>query len=133
MAAPRLEERGRNSTAKHRPIRLWLSIAAALLLSQVANGGTSVYQALAAGVEPASPGDELPLLLTPRSEYHASVDAVHDDTLKSVTGEVRARRVSLLALRDVPATIEIWVERGMLARVDLPDDRLSVVRSDLLD
>jgi hypothetical protein len=69
------------------------------------------YQALAVRVEPLAPGDDIPLLLTPRGEVHAIVDAARDDHVRT-RGPVRARRVSLLVIRDVATLIEIWVAQG---------------------
>jgi hypothetical protein len=89
------------------------------------------YQALAARVESLAPGSDIPLLLTPRGEVHGTVDAVRDEDLQTTTSPIRARRVSLIVMREVPTPIEIWVAKGMLLRVDLPLDHLSVIRDDL--
>jgi hypothetical protein len=91
------------------------------------------YQALAARVEMLPAGSDIPILLTPSGEVHAIVDAVRDDELRTSSGSIRARHVSLLVIRDVPTPIEIWVAQGMLLRVELPLDHLSVVRSDIAD
>ena len=91
------------------------------------------YQALAARVEALAPGTDIPLLLTPRGEVHATVDATRDEELRTNTGSIRARHVSLLVIRDVPTPIEIWVSNSELLKLELPLDRLTVVRSDISD
>jgi hypothetical protein len=91
------------------------------------------YQALAARVEALAPGDDIPLLLTPGSEVHASVDATRDEELRTTSGSIRVRHVTLLMIRDVSTPIEIWVSKGALLKVELPLDRLSVIRSDISD
>jgi hypothetical protein len=91
------------------------------------------YQALAARVDALAPGDDIPLLLTPGSEVHASVDATRDEDLRTTSGSIRARHVSLVVIRDIPTPIEIWVSKGALLKVELPLDHLSVTRSDISD
>lgn len=91
------------------------------------------YQALAARVEALAPGDDIPLLLTPGSEVHASVDATRDEEVRTISGSIRVRHVTLLMIRDIPTPIEIWVSKGALLKVELPLDRLSVIRSDISD
>jgi hypothetical protein len=89
------------------------------------------YQALAARVESLAPGSDIPLLLTPRGEVHGTIDAVRDEDVPTTASPIRSRHVSLIVMREVPMPIEIWVAKGMLLRVDLPLDHLSVIRSDL--
>ena len=89
------------------------------------------YQALAARVETLAPGNDIPILLTTRGEVHATVDAVRDEELQTDSGSLRARRVSLLVMRDVPTPIEIWVAEGKLVKLELPLDRISLLRSDI--
>jgi hypothetical protein len=89
------------------------------------------YQALAARVETLAPGTDIPILLTPRSEFHATVDAVRDEDVQTTSGAVAARRVSVLVIRDVPTPIEIWVAEGSLLTVEWPLDPLSLIRSDI--
>jgi len=91
------------------------------------------YQALAARVETLAPGDDIPLLLTPSGEVHATIDAAREDTLRTRSGSIPARHVSLLVIRDVPTPIEIWVSKGALLKVELPLDHLAVIRSDISD
>jgi hypothetical protein len=91
------------------------------------------YQALAARAEALDAGEDIPLLLTPGGEVHASVDATRDEELHTSGGSIRSRHVSLLVIRDVPTPIEIWVSNGALVKVELPLDRLSVIRSDISD
>lgn len=88
-------------------------------------------QALAARVDSRMPGDDIPLLLTPRGEVHASVDAVVEDELQTTTGTMRVTRVSLIVLRDEPTPIEIWVSHGMLVKAELPRDGVALVRDDV--
>ena len=89
------------------------------------------YQALAARVETLAPGNDIPILLTTRGEVHATVDAVRDETLQTDSGTIRARHVSLLVMRDVPTPIEIWVAEGKLVKLELPLDRIFLIRSDI--
>jgi hypothetical protein len=89
------------------------------------------YQALAARVETLAPGNEIPLLLTPRGEVHATVDAVRDEDVQTDSGPIRPRHVSLLVMRDAPTPIEIWVVEGKLVKLELPLDRLVLLRSDI--
>lgn len=89
------------------------------------------YQALAARVETLAPGSDIPILLTTRGEVRATVDAVREEDLLTDSGSLRARRVSLLVIRDVPTPIEIWVAEGKLVKLELPLDRVSLLRSDL--
>lgn len=89
------------------------------------------YQALAARVETLEPGSDIPILLTPRGEVHATVDAVRDEDLQTDSGSIRARRLSLLVIRDVPTPIEIWVREGQLLKAELPLDRIALLRSDI--
>lgn len=91
------------------------------------------YQALAARVEVLVPGDNIPLLLTPSGEVHASVDATRNEELRTTSGSIRTRHVSLLVMRDVPTPIEIWVANGALLKMELALDHLSVIRSDISD
>jgi hypothetical protein len=91
------------------------------------------YQALAARVEALVPGDDIPLLLTPGSEVHASVDATRVEELRTTSGSIRVRHVSLLVIRDIATPIEIWVSQGALLKVELPLDHLSAIRSDISD
>ena len=89
------------------------------------------YQALAARVETLAPGNDIPILLTTRGEVHATVEAVRDEHLQTDSGTIRARHVSLFVMRDVPTPIEIWVAEGKLVKLELPLDRISVIRSDI--
>jgi len=89
------------------------------------------YQALAARVETLAPGNDIPILLTPRGEVHVTVDAVRDENLQTDSGSLRARHASLLVMRDVPTPIEIWVAEGKLVKLELPFDRIVLLRSDI--
>jgi hypothetical protein len=89
------------------------------------------YQALAARVETLAPGNDIPLLLTPRGEVYATVDVVRDEDVQTDGGPIRARHVSLLVMRDAPTPIEIWVAEGKLVKAELPLDRNALLRSDI--
>ncbi len=89
------------------------------------------YQALPARVETLAPGSDIPILLTTRGEVRATVDAVREEDLLTDSGSLRARRVSLLVIRDVPTPIEIWVAEGKLVKAELPLDRIALLRSDI--
>ena len=91
------------------------------------------YQALAARAEPLAPGSDIPLVLTPRGEVHATVDAVRAEEVRTASGAVPARRVSLLVIREIPTPIEIWIALGALLKLELPLDHLVLIRSDILD
>jgi hypothetical protein len=91
------------------------------------------YPALAAKVATLLPGTEIPLLLTPRGEVYASVDAVRDEDVRTTSGVARARHVSLLVTRDILTPIELWIANGALLKIELPLDHLSVIRSDVTD
>ncbi len=89
------------------------------------------YQALAARVETLAPGNDIPILLTTRGEVHATVDAVRDEDVTTDSGTIRARHISLRVMRDSPTPIEIWVAEGKLVKLELPLDRLVLLRSDI--
>jgi hypothetical protein len=86
------------------------------------------YVALAARLEVVEPGASLPLLLSPRGEFTAEVDAVGTEDIATADGPVTARHVSLIVYRDGPTPIEIWSLRGELWRVELPEDGITVAR-----
>jgi len=89
------------------------------------------FVALAARADRLDPGASLPLLLTPRGEVTAEVDAVRLEALDTASGRIMARHVSLLVYRDIQTPIEIWTDRGDLLRADLPLDGISAARADL--
>lgn len=102
----------------------------ALVLPQHAYGA---YEALAMRLRSSSPGDELRAYVFPHREIRVRLDGVNDQTL--VTGE---RRISVQRWRVVfldpagivPATV--WVEGGRLARLDFPEQELSIQRLNMV-
>jgi hypothetical protein len=89
------------------------------------------YEALAARLATTTPGTDLPLFLVPKSEVHTAVDAVEEVEIQTSTGPIAAKRFSLTVIRAEPTPMTIWIAYGRLVRVDLPLERLSVVRSDV--
>jgi hypothetical protein len=56
-----------------------------------------------------------------------------DEEVRTASGAIRVRHVSLLVIRDVPPPIEIWVAQDALLKLELPLDHLDLIRSDTLD
>ena len=90
------------------------------------------YEALAAPLERMRAGMDVPLLLAPDGETRALVDAVTAERVMTATGAIAATRFTLQLIGGVLKTLEVWVDRGRLLRVDVPRERLSAVRSDVL-
>lgn len=96
------------------------------------DGAFGAYEAVAARLASAKPGMDLPLFNVPISETRGAIEAVVDDSLRTKSGTIAVKRYTLLEIRSQPTTVEIWVDRGRLARLDVPRDGLSVVRNDLI-
>jgi hypothetical protein len=91
------------------------------------------YEALAARLASAAPGDELRIFIAPRFETTMSVDGVVDEEVPASSGTLATRRWRVTLRRpDAPAQMEIWVAGGRMVRLDIPKDGVSVVRQDVL-
>jgi hypothetical protein len=89
------------------------------------------YEAVAARLEGAVPGSDLPLFIVPLGETRARVDEVTDQRVRTSAGAIEARRYVLTEFRERPTPVVVWVHRGRLLRVDLPRSVVSIVRSDV--
>ena len=98
-----------------------------ILLPEYAYGA---YEAVAARLSGRSDAD-LPLFVAPTGETRAVVDSVTTERLQTAAGAVSARHFVLTEIRTRPTRVDLWVERGRLLRLDLPNARISVVRSDI--
>jgi hypothetical protein len=91
------------------------------------------YEALAARLAYASPGQELRVFVVPRFEAAMSVDGVVDEAVPTSAGPLNARRWRVTLRRPEGASqMEIWVAGGRMVRLDVPADGLSVVREDVV-
>ena len=91
------------------------------------------YEALAARLDAASPGQELRIFVAPRFETSMSVDGVVDEDVPTTSGVLPAKRWRLTLRRpEGPSPMEIWVARGRMVRLDVPKDGLSIVRHDVV-
>ena len=97
----------------------------------VADRTYGAYEAMAARLEGAVEGDDLPLFVAPFGETRARVDSVTPDQLKTARGPLAVKRYHLTELRERPTPVEVWVSRGRLVRLDLPRAAISVVRTDI--
>jgi hypothetical protein len=91
------------------------------------------FEALAARLENATPGAELSIFLVPRLEARAIADRRSPTTVQTTQGPREVARWHLTVTRDTPTPLEIWSDGGRLLRLDLPDEALSIVRSDVVD
>lgn len=89
------------------------------------------YEALAARLEGAVPGLDLPLFIPPVGETRARVDAVTDAELPTAGGSLDVTRYTLTEIRERPTPVEIWTDRGRLVRLDLPRAGIVMLRSDV--
>lgn len=95
-------------------------------------GAFGAYEAVAARLTAAKPGMDLPLFNVPVSETRGAIDAVADEQIRTKSGTISVKRYTLIEIRPQPTTVEIWVDRGRLVRLDVARDGLSVIRSDVL-
>jgi hypothetical protein len=95
-------------------------------------GAFGAYEAVAARLMTAKPGMDLPLFNVPIGETRGAVDAAADEQVRTKAGTIAAKRYTLIEIRPQPTTVEVWVDRGRLLRVDVPSEALSVVRTDVL-
>jgi hypothetical protein len=104
------------------------------------DGAFGAYEAVAARLGAVKPGMSLPLFNVPIAESRASIDAVADESIRTKGGVVAARRYTLIEIRPLdaargrpqPTTVEVWVDRGRLLRLDVPAAELSIVRADVI-
>jgi uncharacterized protein len=91
------------------------------------------YEGLAARLATAQPGAELRAYVAPQSEVRVVVRAIASEQLSTPYGPLPSRRYSLAfhnpdGVLDASVTID---GRGRLVRVDIPNARVALVRSDL--
>ena len=98
-----------------------------ILLPERAYGA---YEAVAARLANAADGD-LPLFIAPIGETRAVVDSVTTEQVRTTNGSVTARHFVLTEIRTRPTRVDLWIERGRMLRLDLPQAQISVVRSDV--
>jgi hypothetical protein len=90
------------------------------------------YEALAARLSSASPGQELRVFVVPRFEAPMTLDGVVDEPVLTAAGLLATRRWRVTLRRpEGPSQMEIWVAGGRMVRLDLPNDGISVVREDV--
>ncbi len=99
-----------------------------ILLPERAYGA---YEAVAARLSNAPPGADLPLFVAPIGETRATVDSVTTEQVKTATGSITARHFVLTEIRRRPTRVDLWVDRGRLLRLELPQEQMRVVRSDV--
>jgi hypothetical protein len=91
------------------------------------------YEALAARLASAAPGQELRVFIAPRFETAMSVDGVVDEGVPTSGGALATKRWRATLRRpEGPSPMEIWVAAGRMVRLDLPKDGISVVRHDVI-
>jgi hypothetical protein len=93
----------------------------------------AAFVAVAARLQDGGRRVEIPLLLVPDSERRAVVDAWERVSVSTRSGPLRAGRHTLTVIGAVPRLLHVWEAGGDLLRVDIPDDEVSVIRSDIVD
>jgi hypothetical protein len=91
------------------------------------------FEALAARLQNATPGTELSIFLVPRLEARAIAERRSAATVHTTQGPRAVTRWHLTVTRDTPTPLEVWIDGGRLLRLDLPDEALSIVRTDVID
>jgi hypothetical protein len=89
------------------------------------------WEALAARLRTASPGNEISVFAVPEREVKATLERRDPATLQTPAGFRTAMRWRITVNRETPVVWELWVDAGRLLRLDLPNERLSVVRADI--
>ncbi|MBM3821159.1 MAG: hypothetical protein FJW14_19380 [Acidimicrobiia bacterium] len=91
------------------------------------------YEALAARLASATPGQELRAFIAPRFEAVMSADGVVDEDVPTTAGTLATKRWRVTLRRpEGPSPMEIWVAGGRMVRLDVPREGLSVVRQDVI-
>ena len=89
------------------------------------------YEAVAARLASGSADADLPLFVAPIGETRATVESVTTELIQTTAGPVSARHFLLTEFRARPTRVDIWVERGRMLRLDLPQTQISVRRADI--
>jgi hypothetical protein len=89
------------------------------------------WEALAARLQTATPGTEISVFAVPEREVKATVDRRDPATLQTPAGFQTATRWRITVRREPPAVWELWEDGGRMLRLDLPGERLSVLRTDI--
>lgn len=90
------------------------------------------YEALAARLAGATPGSEWRVYVIPQREVGLRLDQVADVMVRAGPRAVPMKRWRVTFLNpggEVPA--DVWVDGSRLARIDFPDQMLSMVRQDV--
>ena len=99
-----------------------------ILLPERAYGA---YEAVAARLANGSADADLPLFVAPVGETRAIVDSVTTERVQTTAGTVSARHFVLTEFRTRPTRVDLWIERGRMLRLDLPQAQISVIRTDV--
>lgn len=89
------------------------------------------YEAVAARLAAGDAGD-LPIFVAPIGETRAVVDQMTIEPIRTAAGIVRAAHYVLTEIRSRPTRVDLWADRGRLLRLDVPRDKTSVLRSDVV-
>jgi len=91
------------------------------------------YEALAARLATAKPGDELKAYVPPQAQVAIRVKSIADDRVRTQAALLQIRRFTLeFANPNRPADFELWADSGgRLLRLSVPAQALDVVRSDI--
>jgi hypothetical protein len=89
------------------------------------------WEALAARLQTAMPGDEISVFAVPEREVKATLDRRDTSALQTPAGFQPATRWRVTVQRETPVVWELWVDAGRLLRLDVPGEELSVLRSDI--
>lgn len=102
----------------------------AVLLPNVFFGA---YEALAARLATAKPGDELKAYVPPQAQVAIRVKSIADDRVRTQAALLQIRRFTLeFANPNRPADFELWADsEGRLLRLSVPAQAVDVVRSDI--
>jgi hypothetical protein len=99
-----------------------------ILLPERAYGA---YEAVAARLATAGAAADLPLFVAPIGETRATVETVATEQMQTTRGALTAQHYVLTEIRVRPTRVDLWVDRGRLLRLDLPQGQISVRRSDM--
>jgi hypothetical protein len=90
------------------------------------------FEALAARLQTATPGTELSAFLVPHMEVRVTADRQSPANVQTKEGPRAVVRWHLTVNREMPTPVEVWIDAGRLLRLDLPEEGLSVVRTDVI-